>query len=352
MPISPALAEDLASDVVALYGEAERVLLARIARSLDKGLDAPQWAERKLLEVQFLQRQNARLVADLGNRAASAVAVALAEAYNRGGAQAATDLAALIGVGLESVSSPLLSLPAVELLVAETAGYLNAMGPRILRAADDLYRSVIAQSTGEALTGAYTRRQSSQAALNRFAAKGITGFIDKAGRGWTMEAYAEMAVRTGAGQAMLKGNFARLQQYGQDLVIISDAPRECPRCTPWEGKVLSLSGKDSKYQSVSQAREAGLWHVNCRHSASLYQEGITRPIKATSDPEGYAASQKQRYLERQVRASKRVEAAAMDDAAAKAAHQKVRAYQAKLREHVADNDLKRLYYREQIGKAT
>ena len=41
MPVSPALAENLARDVVALYQEAERLLIARIARNLAKGIDAP-----------------------------------------------------------------------------------------------------------------------------------------------------------------------------------------------------------------------------------------------------------------------------------------------------------------------
>ena len=42
---------------------------------------------------------------------------------------------------------------------------------------------------------------------------------------------------------------------------------------------------------------------------------------------------------------------ALDDAAARAAQAKVREWQERLREHVAANGLKRLSYREQIGKA-
>jgi len=351
MPVSPSLAESLAQPVVEIYAEAERVLLARIARNLAKGLTAPNWAELKLLEVQFLQAQTQALVADLGNRAAAQVAVQLATAYNRGGASAAADLAALLGVELEAVSAPLMSLPTVELLVAETMGYLDAMGPRILRTALDDFRQVIAETVGQVLIGTQTRREAAQRALNRFAAKGITGFVDKAGRGWNLESYTEMAMRTGTAKAAVKGHTDRLQEHGMDLVIISDAPRECPLCRPFEGKVLSISGRDGRYPSMDSARSAGLWHPGCRHSASLWQEGITRPYGVTADPAGYEAGQKQRYLERQIRAQKRVQAAAMDPAASAKAGAKIRAYQKKLRDHVEENDLKRLPAREQIGRA-
>jgi hypothetical protein len=349
MPVSPSLAENLAADVVELYAEAERVLLARIAKSLAKGLDAPHWVEKKLAEVQFLRHQTERLVADLGNRAAAQVAVALAEAYNRGGASAAADLAALLKVGLEEVSAPLLGLPSVELLVSETMRFLIAANARMSVAVREAFRSIITESEAQVLIGTQTRRQAAQAALDRFAAKGITGFVDKSGRGWNLASYVEMAMRTGCGKAAVQGANERFQAFGQDLVIVSDAPRECPLCRKHEGKVYSLSGTDQKYPSLDSARAEGLFHVNCRHATSLYQEGITKPMKGTADPEGYAATTKLRYLERNVRQSKRLEAAALDDAARAKAHRRVLDYQQKIRAHVATTKAKRQPPRERLG---
>lgn len=351
MPVSPALAENLAVEVVAIYAEAERLLLSRIALHLGADMDAPDWVERKLLEVQFLARQTERLTEQLGEKAAAQAAVDLSKAYNRGGAAAALELAKAKGIPLIEAATPLYGLPPVEALVAETGGHLLATAPRILRSTLDAYRSVISETAGQVLVGAQTRRQAAQAALNRYASRGITGFVDKSGRGWNLESYAEMAMRTGLGRAAIQGHTEKLTEHGFDLVIVSDAPRECPLCAPWEGKVLSISGKAPDHPSVAQAHEAGLQHCNCRHSFSLYQEGVTRPHGETADPKGYAAGQKQRYLERQIRASKRLEAAAMDDESRKAAQARIRAYQAKLRDHVAANDLKRLRYREQIGRA-
>lgn len=213
------------------------------------------------------------------------------------------------------------------------------------------YASASRRGVEAVRSGKFTRLQGSQRVLDDFASKGITGFVDKAGRGWSLESYSEMAVRTGTGQAALQGHMDRLQENGLDLVIISDAPRECHLCAPWEGKVLSISGKDLEHPSLESARSAGLFHCNCRHSASLYQEGVTPPMHAKADPEGYRAGQRQRYLERKIREQKRLEAAALDEQARKAAQAKIRATQKALREHIAANELKRLPYREQIGRA-
>lgn len=103
------------------------------------------------------------------------------------------------------------------------------------------------------------------------------------------------------------------------------------------------------YPTLDEARAAGLMHCNCRHSVSAYQEGITRPMGDVADPQGYADTTKLRYLERQTRAAKRVQYAAMDSPTAQVAGDRVRAYQAKIRSHVAGTTAKRQPVRERLG---
>jgi len=349
MAVSPALAENLSVDVVQMYAEAERTLTERIARNLAKGLDSPGWAEKKLSEVQYLTQQNARLIDQLGEKVAAQATLDITQAYTRGGSAAAAELAKTLGTTAIETAVP--GLGAVEALAAETVAGLKATGPRMLRSTMDTYRSVISESAGQVLTGAQTRRQAAQGALNQFAKKGIVGFTDRAGRGWSLTSYTEMAMRSGTANAAVQGHQDKLAANGMDLVIISDAPRECPLCRPFEGKVFSLTGKDPDHPSLASARSAGLFHANCRHSSSLYQEGFTKPHGETADPEGYKAGQEQRRLERKIRGQKRMEAAGLDDTAKKKARAKIRNTQAQLREHVSANDLRRLPYREQIRRA-
>lgn len=118
-------------------------------------------------------------------------------------------------------------------------------------------------------------------------------------------------------------------------------------CRPFEGKVLALT-PDGQHQTLDQARAAGLYHSGCRHSHALHVPGRTRSFGETADPQGAKDREKLRYLERQVRAAKRQQAVAIDDEAAKVAKARVRAYQAKIREHTANTSAKRVPWREQI----
>lgn len=359
MPVSPALAENLAAGTVDAYLEAERLLLERIARSLAAGLDAPGWAERKLLEVQLVRAQAERLLTELERAGSARAAEAILTAHNRGSAAAAGDLAGLLDRALADVVDPLPGSAAVTRIAAETTSALHATHLRILRTTIDAYRDVVAQASSQVLLGTQTRREAAQTALNRFAARGVTGFVDRAGRSWDMASYVEMAVRTGAGHAAVAAHADRLQSYGQDLVIVSDAPQECRLCRPWEGKVLSLSGSTAGTVdgsggvrvagSLSEATAAGLFHPGCRHSTGLYQPGVTRLPGRTADPQGDADRRQLRYLERETRKAKRLEAAALDDQARARAAARVRARQAQIREHTRTTTAKRQPQRERLG---
>ncbi len=254
-------------------------------------------------------------------------------------------------------------------MAQETVDKLDDTNRSILRAIDDGYRGVIAEVTATPLLGIDTRRQATQDAMSRFAKRGITTFRDRSGRRWSMTAYAEMAVRTSVGRAAIEAHTRTLSTAGVNLVIVSDSPRECPLCRPWERQVLTIDGpaRASTIQaehatqdgvmipvhvagSLDQARAAGLQHPNCRHSVSAYTPGITKVDNATSDPDGYEAGQRQRAIERNIRRWKNEQAASITPEAKRAAGAKVRQWQGVMRQHLADNpDLRRNRTREQPG---
>ena len=70
MPVSPWMAEDLSTGVRDLYADAEERLLAMVARRLADGIDAPQWMEAKLADIQVtaeverIQRETGLTVPD------------------------------------------------------------------------------------------------------------------------------------------------------------------------------------------------------------------------------------------------------------------------------------------------
>ncbi len=339
----PELATDLAKEVVTLYSRAADEILADVARRLGRGIDQPGWAERKLIEVTDLRNAATARLEALRSQVPDVVTEAIEAAYAAGGADAAAD-----GVTAAIRQSP----AAVRALIAETVTNLEQTHFRILRSTLDVYRAAVAEvGAPSVVTGTRTRRQAAQQVLDRFANQGVTGFVDRAGRRWQLESYSEMAVRTTAGRAQVTGTLDRFQAAGRDLVIVSDAPQECPACRPWEGRVLSISGQTQGYPTVGEATSSGLFHANCRHALGAYIDGVTRRFTNTADPEGDQARQEQRRLERGVRQWKRRESVALSPEAERAAKAKQREWQARLRTHVDQTGSKRLRYREQISRA-
>jgi hypothetical protein len=364
------MAEDLAREVGRLYEDAEAALLERLAAALEADIDSPRWAELKFAAVGNLRTAVESVAEALQQDADGMVRQALVTAYTRGRQAAVSELGAL-DVGRELVARATLpNAPAVDRLAASMAQDTRPLYQRITRAVTDTFRSVVSRVSGGLLLGGMTRRQASQRALNQFAARGITGFVDKAGRNWDMAAYAEMAVRSVTARAVVEGHIDALAEIGIGLVIVSDAPLECPLCAAWEGEVLTLSGQSGPHTlrvehatedgqivvvhlagTLIEARAAGLFHPNCRHSLSAYMPGVTRRPQSPPHPQGatYEDTQQQRYLERQVRRWKRVAAASMDEPARRRANAHVREYQARIRQLVDEKGLRRKREREQLA---
>lgn len=92
--------------------------------------------------------------------------------------------------------------------------------------------------------------KSSRDLVKELETNGITGFTDKAGRKWSMQAYGNMAVRTTARQAEVA---ALLTSDEYDLWQITKVGTTCPVCAPLEGRVYSKSGTNPDYPPLTVA---------------------------------------------------------------------------------------------------
>ena len=142
--------------------------------------------------------------------------------------------------------------------------------------------------------------RSSRDLVKKMERDGITAFVDKSGRRWSLRAYGNMAVRTTARQAEVA---ALLTADDHDLWQIIKIGSTCPVCAPLEGRVYSKSGTDPDYPPLSMAfgkvdpaggdNLANTWlniHPNCLHMLTKYTtvgktEKQIRRDRDFSDPE-------------------------------------------------------------------
>jgi hypothetical protein len=347
VPTSPATAAHLAQPVRDLYEQAELELLQHLAAQLGQDLNSPRWAERRLRAVGDLRSAIDTTSAALRGTATIAVDRVLLDAYDRGRREAITDLGRLTAAQRRTVDAA----------AADGARSVRDLAAGLERDSRPLYRRIVSSVTGAyrqiiaRAEQARDRAAEVQRALTTFAGRGIVGLVDDHGRGWSMTGWVDMAARTAAGQALLDGHTALLSGVGLSLVVVSNSPLECPLCRPWESQVLTLDSAPGRRVvltrtavgapvtvpvrvagSLAEARASGLYHPNCRHNVRPFLPGLSSIPGPAPEPRRatYESTQRQRYLEQQLRAWRRREVVALDDRARAAARASIRSYNARL----------------------
>lgn len=155
---------------------------------------------------------------------------------------------------------------------------LRSANPRIVHTLAATYR----QAMEAVARGGADPRVIVQRILDDLANRGVTGYIDSAGRNWSLEAYVETVVRSHLSDAA----FASYQQVMLDAGIrfaqVYGAPGQgCARvCHRWSSRIVSIDGTPAGTYRVrvgrrertitvmgtaAQARREGLWHPWCQH---------------------------------------------------------------------------------------
>ena len=368
--------EELSLTLARTYRDAEDTLIREVAARAIRDMRLASQ-----LDTADARARN-RLLAELAAYRATAArelqgeAVALVERLRRSGlAERIIEIAAREG---EAAAVAQMGLAATHGAVTGTASQATAMvalnlqsrleilNQRITRYPQDAYQRIIALYSPQTILGVTTSRQQQAAAVQRFLAEGIPAFTDRAGRRWTIGAYAEMAGRTSVNRAYNDAGVWRQQQSGLNLVTVVRGLDSCRKCAAWAGKILSTDGTPAgpvilPHQTedrsvavqvdgtVEGARASGWGHPNCRCRLVPYMPGLTIPqADTTYDEAAEKERAEQRSLEREIRAAKRREASAMTDTDRARAARDVRDAQHDMREFIARTGRKRQSYREQL----
>lgn len=368
--------EELSLALARIYRDAEDTLIREVAARAIRDMRLASQ-----LDTADARARN-RLLAELAAYRATAArelqgeAVALVERLRRSGlaeriieiAAREGEAAAVAQMGLAASRGAVTgtSSQATAMVALNLQNRLEILNQRITRYPQDAYQRIIALYSPQTILGVTTSRQQQAAAVQRFLAEGIPAFTDRAGRRWTIGAYAEMAGRTSVNRAYNDAGVWRMQQSGLNLVTVVRGLDSCRKCAAWAGKILSTDGTPAgpvilPHQTedrsvavqvdgtVEGARASGWGHPNCRCRLVPYMPGLTIPqADTTYDEAAEKERAEHRSLEREIRAAKRREASAMTDTDRARAARDVRDAQHDMREFIARTGRKRQSYREQL----
>lgn len=220
--------------------------------------------------------------------------------------------------------------------------------------------NILNSNTAAVVSGAESRTKAVRTTIHEMAQKGIPAFVDKSGREWSPEAYVNMDIRATVKNTALEAEFSTMDNLGQDVFEVSSHPGSRPKCRPWQGKLISRSGKTTEITDINGRKHKviplsqtsfgepdGLFGINCGHRPRGVSDGLFRnsavEYEDTEDKELYNKVCKQRELERKVRKSK-TEAdmleAAGDTEGAKQVRQRVTEQNKALQSYCDSNGLK------------
>lgn len=296
-----------------------------------------------------------KAMSEEGRRAAREAAKAAAEAIAK---SAEADMAAL-GTAMGALSKAMQwrlhnSARATAAGVQEVISRDNLKMPANVQRA---YLEVVAQAVAQVNSGMAGYEKATRDAVLKLARRGVSVVDYKSGAWAQADVAMRRHIRTQVAQAGSRNTLDLMEETGHDLVQTSSHGGARPSHAKWQGRVFSLSGKSKKYPPFSRTGYGavdGLCGANCKHDFGIYVEG--QPLRYESDPDGgdekreerYQAEQKQRAIEREIRATKReataLKAAGLDDTKERVRLGKL---QKRQREHIAAHPyLARDYSRE------
>lgn len=346
-----------AEPVEAAFGKAVDSLLLNLVKHITSGSawGTATWEVRKLTELGQLNRESLAILREQLGTVPRLVKTSLRDAVS----EATDDVEPLLKKALKAgkIKAP----AAMDVLASDSiktsltafqkqaTDSFNLVSTTMLQSTLDAYKKAVTNisdmasklssvqkqlNTGAAqlALGTATRQQVMRDIIRQLNADGLTGFIDKAGRKWSPEAYVNMDMRTTSHNTAIEAIKLRQQDYDADIFRVSRHSGARPLCYPYQGKYYTWGtgsgtftdgdGRRHTYRSIystSYGKPAGLFGINCGHYPEPMIPGVSIPTEQ-DDKESkeendriYAESQEQRALERRVRYAKRE--AAMYDAA-------------------------------------
>lgn len=334
----------LAQPIVDLYADLTDELMTAIADQLasyGQLTETARWKAKKLLQSGAFNQRAVKIIAQRTKMCPELIAEVVERAAQEAVRELEPELQEAARQGIvndAAIAADASIMQAVSMYQKQAEQACNLVNTVMLYKARDAYTGIVnkvadlaeqpeylqilGKRTGAVVTGMQSRQAAVRQCIHEFAEKGLPGFVDKRGREWSPEAYINMDIRTTVNNVAHETQFARMDAYGSDLIEISSHVGARPLCAPYQGRLYSRAGKSgyttdlngnkipfAPWSSTSYGQPAGLLGINCGHYVYPFFPGMStmtyQPYDTEENAEVYKQSQRQRYLERRIRASKR-----------------------------------------------
>lgn len=318
-------------ELAELFEQLEIELISSMNRTLEKhkqwekslGFDWTSWQSLKIKSFERFRRECESIMSDYSDIIKTETRKMLEEQFSEGEELEAEQLAEQGFTETSNENFFEIFDEKIESLIEEIHGKETTAEKSALRMMNDVYRQTMIQAEIAVSTGAKTVQQAIDDAVRAFAKQGINSIEYRDGRRVNIADYVYMALRTANTRAGLLGAAKQRMALGIDTVRVTSYNACSETCYPWQGKVYiddvfasfsgEISGNMGKsnngkwYLLLSVAIEAGLFHPNCRHSLTSYNEKNSNSpqVDEKKARENYKLEQQQRALERKVRYWKR-----------------------------------------------
>ena len=365
---------ELTQPIIAIYNQIEMELLEKVAKRFDvydKIGGSLEWQMRKLDELGALTNESVKVIAQMSKRGEKEIAKMLndasignidmkllEEAFTNG----------FIFVDPQKLMQSEALRATVELSYKSLGKTYKLIQTKALESAKQAYMDVINRAYIETASGIYDYNTSIRGALRDMADQGITGATYRRGNKivkYSIEGAVRRDTITAVHQLANKGAEQATNEIGAEYVEVSAhigarvSKDPIANHAGWQGKVYKLEGSD-KYPNLKEKTGypddiQGLGGVNCRHRMFPFFPGISKPNPYKVDPKEnkkvYEATQRQRAMERGIRATKKrltVAKASGDMEKAKEYRAKLTEQQKQIEKFCKDNNLRRQTEREMV----
>ena len=228
------------------------------------------------------------------------------------------------------------------------------------------YQAILKQSTIESMTGLKTHEKAVKDNVYKMVDMGIkSGFVDKAGREWSMEAYSRTVIQSTSHRTFNDLRLKRMEDFNCVTALMSSHPTAREACAPIQGDwVLTVPKNEAPDEfkhlpsiyDHGYGEPSGTQGINCTHILYPGRPDVNTNNQPQYDPEkaqeNAEIQQKQRKLERDIRYQKKRMNAALeleDPETVQMCKQVIANKQKQLRELINEHGFSvRDYSREQV----